>query len=191
MTSSSASVPVGVTESYLLNPAYKAEIQIDRNDTRPPTAPPLADGLAAPAAGGSAVEEEDRTPAKPTFELCWRTYGPEKRGGKPEARAAWKALPPDTDLAAVIEAAAAWRESWAAQNNPKAGRYTLAKWLAGERYEQEAPTGYQPKEKVSKNRARSGTMVPMTITDVKEVGDAFSNLFVTLTLEDEAGAAIE
>jgi hypothetical protein len=92
---------------------------------------------------------------KPTFEAPWRAYGSEKRGGKPEARAAWKALPPETDFAAVIAAAAAWHQSWAAQNNPRAGRYTLAKWLTGERYEQDAPTGYQKVEKASS--AKSAT----------------------------------
>jgi hypothetical protein len=179
------------TKTLLLDPSTDGATERE-NDPRPPTAPPFAGGLAATAAGGSAVEEEERAQTKPTFELLWRTYGPEKRGGKPEARAAWKALPHDTELAAVIDAAAAWRESWSAQNNPKAGRYTLAKWLAGERYEQEAPTGYQPKERAkASSKSTNGTMVPMTIVDVKEVGDVFSNLFVSITLKDDAGATIQ
>ncbi|KQW22935.1 hypothetical protein ASC80_06295 [Afipia sp. Root123D2] len=141
-----------MTESYLLNPAYKAEIQIDRFDPAAPTAPPLADGLAATAAGGAAEEEGAAlADAEPTFDLLWRTYGKERAGGKKEARAAWNALPPETDLAAVIEAAAAWQQSWAAQGKPDAPRFTLARWLKDERYDEDAPTGYQPKERPAKS----------------------------------------
>jgi hypothetical protein len=133
VTSSASSVPVGVTESYLLNPAYKAEIQIDRDDSAAPTAPPPGDGLAATPAGVTAQEEASAivppSQAEPTFELLWRTYGKERAGGKKEARAAWKALPPETVLAAVIEAAAAWREehqdyrsAWKAMCSTRRGR---------------------------------------------------------------------
>ena len=91
----SASGIVDNTESVLPVDGLQAGLLDRMIDPATPTAPPLADGLAAPAAGGSAVEEEERAPAKPTFELCWRTYDYPR--GKKEARAAWNALPPDTD----------------------------------------------------------------------------------------------
>ncbi|WLB58115.1 hypothetical protein [Bradyrhizobium japonicum] len=147
------------TESYLRSPAYKPDLQIGRDDTCPPAAPPLADGLAATAAGGTAVEERARShaddiqaaQAKLTFELCYRTYDYAK--GKKEARAAWDALPAEVDRAAVIKAAAAWQASWEAQGKPDAPRKHLATWLREERYDEDAPTGYQPKEKA---KAKSG-----------------------------------
>lgn len=144
------------TESYLRSPAYKPDLQIGRDDTCPPTAPPLADGLAATAAGGTAVEERARShaddiqaaQAKLTFELCYRTYDYAK--GKKEARAAWDALPAEVDRAAVIKAAAAWQASWEAQGKPDAPRKHLATWLREERYDEDAPTGYQAKAKPAK-----------------------------------------
>jgi len=126
-------------ESYLLRPAYKPDLQIGRDETAPAT-PPHAAGPVGAASGEAPVEEE-RVPAKPTFEQCWRTYDYAK--GKKEARAAWNALPPDTDLAAVIEAAASWQQSWAAQGKPDAPRKHLATWLREERYDEDAPTGFQ------------------------------------------------
>ncbi|MET4272602.1 MULTISPECIES: hypothetical protein [unclassified Bradyrhizobium] len=144
-TSSASSGTADDTESYLLNPAYKAEIQKDRDGTRPPTAPPHGAGLAATPAGGTAVEELASSQAKPTFELCYRTYDCLK--GKKEARAAWDALPAEVDRAAVIRVAAAWQASWAAQGKPDAPRYALARWLKDERYDEDPPKGFQPKER--------------------------------------------
>ncbi|WP_143198160.1 hypothetical protein [Bradyrhizobium sp. AS23.2] len=114
------------TESYLPEPAYKPASGKVEIDPAAPTAPPLAGGLAAPAAGGTAVEERTDTPAdtKPTFELCWRTY--DYARGKKEARAAWNALPPEVDKAAVIKAAGAWQASWDAQGKPDAPRFHVA-----------------------------------------------------------------
>jgi hypothetical protein len=149
-TSSASSVPVGVTESYLHYPAYKPDILIDRDDTRPPSASPLAGGLAAPAAGESAVEE---SAPEPTFEALWRAYGHAK--DKKKASAAWKELPAEIDRAEVIEAAAAWQASWAAQGKPNAPRFTLARWLADERYDEDAPAGFQKVEKASKAKPSS------------------------------------
>jgi hypothetical protein len=190
-TSSASSVPVGVTESYLLNPAYKAEIQIDIEDTRPPMAPLLADGLSATAARGSAVEELASSPAQPTFELLWRTYGKERAGGKKEARAAWKALSPDADLAAIIEAATAWRGAWLALNDPKRPRYTLARWLADERYDQDAPTGFTKVEKASKAKPakdKPGINIRRyRITDYQTEGSPFADFFEIFTFEGEDG----
>ncbi|MCK1479898.1 hypothetical protein IVB27_35450 [Bradyrhizobium sp. 197] len=183
-TTSNSSVPVDVTESYLLNPAYKAEIQIDRVDPTAPTAPPLADGLAATAAGGTAVEE--RAPAKPTFELCYRTYAFLK--GKKEAKAAWDALPAEVDRTAVIKAAAAWQASWEAQGKPDAPRYALARWLKDERYDEDAPKGYEPRERTAKPAKAS----PTTSTTAKPAKPAVRTT-VRLTSADvvKAGSTTE
>ncbi|MET4722039.1 hypothetical protein ABIF63_006145 [Bradyrhizobium japonicum] len=188
-TASNASVPVDVTESYLLNPAYKAEIQIDRDDPAAPTAPPLADGLAATAAGGAAVEELPSTQAedaqadtKPTFEALWRAY--DFKRGKDEARAAWNALPPEVDRAAVIEGAKAWQASWAAQGKPDAPRKHLATWLREERYDEDAPRGFQ---KVERSKAKPKATKPASeirryaITARVEEGSPFKSYFETFT----------
>jgi hypothetical protein len=176
------------TKTLLLDPSTDGATEREI-DPAAPTAPDAA-GL-APASPVTAVEDAD---AKPTFESLWRTYGPEKRGGKPEARAAWKALPPEIDRAAVIASAAAWRESWVAQNNPKAGRYTLVKWLSGERYEQDAPTGYQPKEKARKSKSAGKGKLGLgddikqfTITAYKSEGDVFTNFYETFTFRADDG----
>lgn len=126
------------TESYLRIPAYRPAIQKVDDDTRPPTAPLLGDGLAATPARGSAVEELPS--GEPTFELCYRTYAYLK--GKKEAKAAWDALPAEVDRAAVIKGAAAWQASWAAQGKPDAPRKHLATWLREERYDEDAPKGF-------------------------------------------------
>ncbi|SCB33978.1 hypothetical protein GA0061098_1006186 [Bradyrhizobium shewense] len=138
------------TESYLRSPAYKPDLQIGRDDTRPPTVPLLGDGLAATPARGSAVEELPSSQAEPTFELCYRTYDCLK--GKKEAKAAWDALPPEVDRAAVIAKAGEWQASWAAQGKPDAPRKHLATWLREERYDEVAPTGYVKQEKASKSK---------------------------------------
>lgn len=146
------------TKTLLLDPPTDGSTEREI-DPATPTAPPLADGLAATAAGGTAVEERARShaddiqaaQAKLTFELCYRTYDYAK--GKKEARAAWDALPAEVDRAAVIKAAAAWQASWEAQGKPDAPRKHLATWLREERYDEDAPTGYQPKEKA---KAKSG-----------------------------------
>ncbi|MGY4371100.1 hypothetical protein ACVW1A_007165 [Bradyrhizobium sp. LB1.3] len=191
-TTSNSSVPVDVTESYLLNPAYKAEIQIDRVDPAAPTAPPLADGLAATAAGGTAVEE--RAPAKPTFELCYRTYAFLK--GKKEAKAAWGALPAEVDRAAVIEAAKAWQASWAAQGKPDAPRYALARWLKDERYDEDAPKGFTKVEKASKAKSKSAgkgdlgigaNIKHFTITAHETDGDVFADWYETFSFRADDG----
>jgi hypothetical protein len=200
VTSSASSVPVGVTESYLQYPAYKAEIQIDRNDTRPPTAPLLGDGLAATPARGSAVEElagsqaeHVRNADKPTFELCYRTYACLK--GKKEAKAAWDALPAEVDRAAVIEAAAAWLASWAAQGKPDAPRKHLATWLREERYDEDAPKGFTKVEKAkakSKSASRGdfgiGTNIKhFTITAHETDGSPFADFWETFTFRADDG----
>jgi hypothetical protein len=195
-TASVSSGSLQVTESYLLNPAYKAEIQIDRVDPAAPLAPPLADGLSATAAGGTAVEEEEeRAPAKPTFELLWRTY--DFKRGKDEARKAWMALPADVDKVAVIEAAAAWQASWAAQGKPDAPRKHLATWLAKEVYDEDAPTGYQ---KVEKAKAKAKTKPAgkgefgigantkrFTITAHEAEGSPFADFWETFTFRADDG----
>lgn len=140
------------TKTLLLDPSTDGATEREI-DTRPPTAPLLGDGLAATPARGSAVEElthgqAEHTQAEPTFEALWRAYDLAK--GKKEARAAWKTLPAEVDRAAMIETATAWQASWAAQGKPDAPRKHLATWLREERYDEDAPTGYQPKEKRAK-----------------------------------------
>ncbi|UPJ53333.1 MarR family transcriptional regulator [Bradyrhizobium sp. 200] len=139
------------TESYLPEPAYKpASGEVD-DDCAAPTAPPLA-GL-APATAGTAQEELPCAQAKPTFELCYRTYDCLK--GKKEAKAAWDALPAEVDKAAVIKAAAAWLASWKAQGKPDAPRKHLATWLKEERYDEDAPKGFTKVEKAGKAKPKA------------------------------------
>lgn len=133
-TTNGASGHADSTESVLQVDGLQAGLLVGMVDPAAPTAPPLADGLTAPAAGGTAVE------VNPTFELCYRTYAYLK--GKKEAKAAWDALPAEVDRAAVIRAAAAWQASWAAQGKPDAPRFTLARWLRDERYDEDAPKGF-------------------------------------------------
>ncbi|OSJ19776.1 hypothetical protein BST63_19665 [Bradyrhizobium canariense] len=185
-TSSASSGIADDTESYLLNPAYKAEIQKDRDDTRPPTAPPLA-GLSA-ATAGTAVEELASSQAKPTFELCYRTYDCLK--GKREAKAAWDALPAEVDRAAVIRVAAAWQASWAAQGKPDAPRKHLATWLREERYDEDPPRGFKKVERAKATKpkaakpARLGLGINIkryTITAYKNEGSPFADYWETFT----------
>ncbi|MCP3400245.1 hypothetical protein [Bradyrhizobium sp. CCGB20] len=145
-----ASGIVGNTKSVLQVDGLQADLLDRMIDPAAPLAPPLADGLGATAAGGTAVEVRPDTPADtwPTFEALWRAYAHAK--GKKEARAAWDALPAEVDRAAVIEAAKAWQASWAAQGKPDAPRFALARWLKDERYDEDAPTGYVKTEKASK-----------------------------------------
>lgn len=162
------------TKTLLLDPSTDGvtEREIDH---RPPTAPPLADGLAATAAARTAVEE--CTDTKPTFELCWRTYGYNR--GKKAARAAWNALPAEVDRAAVIHAAAEWQASWAAQGKPDAPRKHLATWLADELYDEDAPKGFTKPTKAKTTELapslsktdidQQHTCQVITITDAMEV----------------------
>lgn len=195
-TSRGASGHADVTESVLPVPAYKADVLDRMNDPAAPTAPPLADGLSATAAGVSAVEElahtqAEQSPVEPTFEAIWRAYGHAK--GKKEARAAWNALAPDTDRTAVIEAAAAWQASWAAQGKPDAPRYTLARWLADERFDEDAPTGYQPKERAKAKSAGRGefgvgaNIKHFTITAHESDGDVFADWYETFAFRANDG----
>lgn len=127
------------TESYLPEPAYlPASGKVD-DDCAAPSAPPVA-GLSA-ATAGTAQEGLQR----PAFEALWHTYAHAK--GKKEAKAAWDALPAEVDRAAVIKAAAAWQASWAAQGKPDAPRKHLATWLREERYDEDAPKGFQKLER--------------------------------------------
>jgi hypothetical protein len=158
----------GNTESVLHVDGLQADLRDRMIDARPPSAPPHGDGLAAPPAGGSAVEElqnskaELCSPAEPTFEALWRAYAYAK--GKKEAREAWKALPAEVDKAAVIAAAAAWQASWAAQGKPNAPRFTLARWLKDERYDEDAPKGFQKPERPAKAaKARRTTVANLGV----------------------------
>jgi hypothetical protein len=152
-----ASGIVGNTESVLLVDGLQAGLRDRMNDTRPPSASLLGDALAGTPARGTAVEGERATvpnsQAEPTFEALWRAY--DYARGKKEAKAAWKALPDDIELAEVIEAAAAWQASWAAQGKPDAPRKHLATWLRDECYDEDAPTGYVKPEKASKAKPSS------------------------------------
>jgi len=191
-TSRPSSGTAGVTESYLLNPAYKAEIQIDRMDCAAPSAPDAA--ALSGASPGTAQEN-----GEPTFEALWRAYGHNR--AKKEARAAWNALPAEVDRAAIIDAAIAWQESWAAQGKPDAPRFTLARWLRDERFDEDAPRGFQKPEnpeKPAKVKQRSPAKAAshpfpsgetkLTVTSAELVqGETFSRIALVLT--DEAGAA--
>jgi hypothetical protein len=195
-----ASGIVGNTESVLLVDGLQAGLLDRMNDTRPPSAPPLAGGLAATAAGGTAVEElqhsqADATDAEPTFEALWRAYDYAK--GKKEARTAWNALPPEVDKAAVIEAAKAWQASWAAQGKPDAPRKHLATWLREERYDEEAPKGFTKVERgKSVSKAKPGgkrefgigaNIKHFTIVGHETDGSPFAEFFETFTFRADDG----
>lgn len=158
-TSSAASGIAGDTESYLRIRPTKAEIRIDRIDPAAPLAPPPADGLAATAAGGTAVEG-----LLPTFEVLWRTYGFAR--GKKVARRAWSALPIEVDRAAVIRAASEWQASWAAQGKPDAPRKHLATWLKDECYDENAPKGFVRVEKPGKIQPKPRQLAAPTTTHI-------------------------
>lgn len=168
------------TESYLPEPAYLPASGEVENDCGAATPPPV-DGLAATTAG-TPQDDLQHSQATPTFEALWRAYAYAK--GKKEARTAWDALPAEVDKAAVAEAAKAWQASWAAQGKPDAPRKHLATWLREERYDEDAPTGYQPKEKRAKpaNPTARGKASPskrnpvrttarVTSADVETTGD--------------------
>jgi PIN domain nuclease of toxin-antitoxin system len=139
--------------------------------------------------GVSAVEAK-----KPSFDLCWRTYACLK--GKKEARAAWDALPAEVDRAAVIEAAAAWQASWAAQGKRDAPRKHLARWLKDELYDEDAPTGYVKQERASKATSKPTTKrqpaAPITARITAcEVVTLLNGSELRFTATDEAGVEHE
>lgn len=148
-------------------------------------------GLAAAsgAAGGESAHSpaEDAPAGSVTFESLWRAYGYNR--GKKEARAAWAALPAEIDRPAVIEAAAAWQASWAAQGKPDAPRFTLARWLKDERFDEDAPRGFTMVER--KAKAKPGKAAALagvaTITSVTETGSPFTNLYADVVMIDGAG----
>lgn len=142
--------------------------------------------------------QAEHSQAEPSFEALWLAYAYNR--DKKAAREVWKALPTDTDRAAVIEAAAAWQASWAAQGKPDAPRKHLATWLREERYDEEAPKGFT---RVERSKVKSPTTKPgkakprqpaapitarVTASEVVTVGDV-SELRFTAT--DEAGVRRE
>lgn len=140
-TTTVASGTAGKTESYLHMPVYETGILIDRLEPASPSAPAAA-GAEAPRTPGSAGEEESET--KGGFEELWVAYG--YRRGRAEARKAYEAVAPDSELhASMVAAAVEWRETWAAQGKADAPRFSLAKWIEREEYECAPPTAYQPK----------------------------------------------
>jgi len=191
-TSNAASGIVDDTESYLQVPAYKAGVLIDRMDCG--LATPDVAGL-APASPATPQEELPIVQAEPSFEALWRAYDYAK--GKKEAREAWKALPAEVDKAAVIEAAAAWQASWAAQGKPDAPRFTLARWLKDERYDEDAPKGFTKVERgKSASKAKPGgkcefgigaNIKRYTITDYQTEGSPFADFFETFTFRADDG----
>lgn len=151
-------------------------------------------GLATPGAAGlapaspAAPQEELQ---QPSFESLWRAYAYNR--GKKEARAVWNALPVEVDRAAVIRAASEWQASWAAQGKPDAPRFTLARWLKDERFDEDAPRGFQKVVRPAKTKQKPASPAKpappvtarITATDVVELGFGSSELRFTTT--DEAG----
>jgi hypothetical protein len=191
-----ASGNAGDTESVLQVVGLQADLLDRMSDPAAPPAPPLAGGLTAPAAGGTAADELSN--AKPTFELLWRTY--DFARGKREARSAWNALPAEVDRTAIIKAATAWQASWAAQGKPDAPRFTLARWLRDERYDEDAPRGFQKVERAGKTKTAKSpkaanqaahdfpageTKLTITAADYVQ-GETFSR--VDFTMMDTASA---
>jgi hypothetical protein len=187
------------TESYLRIPAYRPAIQKVDDDCG--LATPDAAGL-APASPATPQEECAATQAedaqadtKPTFEALWRAY--DYARGKKEAREAWKALPEEVNRAAVIEAAKAWQASWAAQGKPDAPRFTLARWLKDERYDEDAPKGFtkvergksasKPKPGGKREFGIGANVKRFTITAHETDGSPFADFFETFTFRADDG----
>lgn len=147
-TAETPSGHAGSTESVLQVDGLQAGLLDRMIDPAAPTAPPLA-GLSA-ATAWTAVEGL-------TLKALLVAYAPVDMSKPARAayKKAWDALPADTNRAAVIEAAAAWHASWAAQGNPDAPRKGLARWLADEMYRKPAPRGFQRVEKATKPKPRA------------------------------------
>ncbi len=172
-TTSSPSSGVDTTESVLLYAAYKADIQVERNDPAP-AAPPLADGLKATAAGD----------AGGGFEELWKAYG--HRQKKADAKAAYLKAAPDVDLhTRMVGSAKNWLSSWAAQGKADAPRFTLAKWIEREEYECDPPTAFKGKDKASPKPASRGANQPETGIPATEKPD------FTVYPDQAAGGTIE
>lgn len=184
--------PVGdkdsLTETGLLDRSTEREIECAA-----PLAPPPTAGLSAAAAAGTAQD----TNLEP-FEELWRTY--DFRQKKKEARAEYAKLSPDAVLhATMLEAAAAWQASWAAQNKPDAPRYTLAKWIEREDYECSPPTAFKAKERKAKKDnpenipelKASGPCQRMEIASVDHSGNPFGDYYATIHLVDGKGNDVE
>lgn len=175
------------TESYLRIPAYRPAIQKVDDDCG--LATPGAAGL-APASPATPQDEGAATQpdTKPTFEVLWRAYAHAK--GKREAREAWKALPADINLAAVIEAAVAWQASWAAQGKPDAPRFTLARWLKDERYDEDAPRGFQKVERAKPARPAKPTAAKATAAKPKPAAPITARITASEVVHVEGGSEL-
>jgi hypothetical protein len=169
------------TESFLRIPADKPAIRKEDDGHRPPTASAPLAGLSPATAAESAVEELQQ----PSFESLWRAYGHNR--AKKEARAAWNALPVEVDRAAVIRAASEWQASWAAQGKPDAPRFTLARWLKDERFDEDAPRGFQKVGRPAKAKQKPASPAKpappvtarITAAEVVEAGGITSLRFTT------------
>ncbi|MFH1797604.1 MAG: hypothetical protein ABIK36_06430 [Pseudomonadota bacterium] len=166
--------------------ALDPETGVERIECAAPTAPPAA-GLSAATAG--TAQDANIEP----FEQLWRVYDYKRQ--KKEARAAYAKRSPSPELhATMIEAATAWRESWAAQNKPDAPRYSLAKWIEREDYECAPPTAYKPKERKAKTSSTPATVKGnvsslLRIKNVREEGGVmFDDYTVHLSLDGDGGS---
>jgi hypothetical protein len=179
-----------VTPSYLQD-RLTAGLLIDRDGHRPPTASPAAGGLAAPAAGETAVEG---------LQAFLTAYCPAdmSKPARAAIKRAWDALPPDTDRAMVIDAAADWHQAWAQQNDPNAPRMSAVRWLKDEMWLKPAPRGFNKVERRVKTKAKAGVSdqnpkprkpsraggpARITAADVVTAGDVTKLRFTT----DKAG----
>lgn len=172
-TTSNPSSGVDTTESVLPYAAYKADIQVERNDPASPSAP-HADGLKATAAGD----------AGGGFEELWKAYG--HRQKKADAKAAYLKAAPDVDLhTRMVDAAKNWLSSWAAQGKDDAPRFTLARWIEREEYECDPPTAFKGKDKTSPKPTSRKANQPATGTPATEKPD------FTVYPDQSAGGTIE
>jgi hypothetical protein len=165
-------------ESYLPEPAYKAELQVSGNtDTHD----------ALPSAGLAAATAGTGDPKRDPFDIFWQTFP--RKFQKPKARAAWDKINPDADLAErIIKAACKGTEHYARQGTEKKWIPTPANWLAGERYDEDLPGVYvDPKEAAiakAKDRAAKPARVDILpdrkmhetrIVGVREIGSSSSD----------------
>ncbi|RWN81774.1 MAG: hypothetical protein EOS04_33185 [Mesorhizobium sp.] len=158
--------------------------EIDGHDCATPTAP-LSAGLAA----ADAVAAQG-------FEELRRAYYPNKAKDIKKARKAYDKLAPDDELhVTMLESAATWYSAWAAQGKPDAPRHSLERWILDERYLEDPPAAYQPKERKAKtasvdkpvSKSKGIVTDQLRILDVEFMGSAFADYRLRIKLDGPSG----
>ncbi|RWN29350.1 MAG: hypothetical protein EOR96_32010 [Mesorhizobium sp.] len=157
---------------------------IDGHDCAAPTAPPAPLAIAADAAVAAQGFEELR-----------RAYYPNKAKDIKKARKAYDKLAPDDELhVTMLESAATWYSAWAAQGKPDAPRHSLERWILDERYLEDPPAAYQPKERKAKpagdkpvSKSKGTVTDQLRILDVETIGNPFGDFRLRIKLDGPSG----